>query len=193
MNYVAFDDGYFPVWFKSRRGYTIVLGVRTGEDLKPVAIGFKPVLVDAGSSEAGIIELSKMLGEGLILLDGVTYSGFDVVDPWRIHDSTGQPIVVVQYGDVDVGGVVEALRKHFPDGEERLRVFLKAFESLKPVETPWRTIRILPVGVEYQEAIRLVKQAMIYSPIPEPLRIAHSVASALTRLFHHKLSLGGGE
>jgi len=190
MNYIAFDDGYFPVWFKSRRGYTIVLGVRTGEDLKPVAIGFKPVLVDAGLSEAGIIELSKMLGEGLILLDGVTYSGFDVVDPWRIHDSTGQPVVVVQYGDVDVGGVVEALRKHFPDGEERLRVFLKAFESLKPVETPWRTIRILSVGVEYQEAIRLVKQAMIYSPIPEPLRIAHSVASALTRLFHYKLSLG---
>ncbi|AFK50939.1 hypothetical protein TCELL_0514 [Thermogladius calderae 1633] len=190
MNYVAFDDGYFPVGFKSRRGYTIVLGVKTDENLKPTAAGFKPVLVDAGRSEDAVIELGKRLGGGLLLLDGVTYSGFDIVDPWRVYESTGQPVVVVQYGDVDLQGVVEALTRHFPDGHERLKTFLRAYESMKPLETPWRTIRILPVGVDFYEAAVLVRAAMVYSPIPEPLRIAHNLASALTRLLYHRLSVG---
>ncbi|WP_440058983.1 DUF99 family protein [Thermogladius sp. 4427co] len=187
MNFIAFDDGYFPVEYKAGRGYTVIAGVKTSEVFKPVAIGAKPVPVDANQSTNAIVELSKKLGKGVILLDGITYSGFDIVDPWLVNKLTGSPVIVVQYGEIRVDRVERALRKHFRNGEERLGLFMRTYSSMKPLETKWRTIRILPVGIEYPAAVEYLRKAMIYSPIPEPLRIAHFIASALTRMFYHRM------
>lgn len=177
----SFDDGYFPVHYKGRRGKTILVGLETrGLDIDKLS--WKPVVIDSRECSLAIIELSKLLGESdLILLDGVTYAGFDVVDPDEIHTSTNAPVVVVQQYPLNLERVRRALFRNFTDAYERYVVVEKTVNRFQYLDTPWKTIQYCAVGIEVDKAKEYLLKTMIYSPVPEPLRIAHILASTLSR------------
>lgn len=183
----AYDDGYFPPAYKARRGRTVIVGITVEKPPVIRSAGYVAVTVDGRESTGSVISLSKILGGDLVMLDGITYAGFDIVDPYLVHEATGKPVIVVQYAPLDPGKIKHALFSHFVDAEERYRVIEKALLEYKPVSTPWRTVRLLPVGISFEEAVKLVRSYCVYSPIPEPLRIADKLASQISKLLLIKL------
>ncbi|WP_042666803.1 DUF99 family protein [Desulfurococcus amylolyticus] len=178
----AYDDGFFPPEFKGGRGDTFIVGVKTS-GFRVLDIAVSRVLVDGGETYKRIVEMSGLLNGELIMLDGVTYAGFDVVDPFLLHSETGKPVVAVQLYPLNLERVRSALLKHFPDGEERFRVVRNYYESLIPIETAWRIIQVMAVGIDLGRVVRVLRHVCIYSPEPEPLRIADKIASSLSKLF----------
>ncbi|MEM0000904.1 MAG: DUF99 family protein [Desulfurococcaceae archaeon] len=178
----AYDDGFFPVRYKGGRGVTYIVGVEVSEQIDVRRIAWSMVRVDLNTTEHAITAISRNLKGSLILLDGVTYAGFDVVDPARLSNSTGKGVVVIQTHPLNLPRIRSALQKHFADWYERYRVIEDVYKNMIYVETPWRTIKIHVQGVDVYEAICTVKRLCLYSPVPEPLRIADKVSSALSRL-----------
>uniref|UniRef100_A0A7C4D6Y1 UPF0215 protein ENT92_00410 n=1 Tax=Staphylothermus marinus TaxID=2280 RepID=A0A7C4D6Y1_STAMA len=177
----AFDDGYFPVQYKGCRGKTIITGVETkGFQINKVC--WKPVTVDGRETSSVVIELSKLMGSpDLLILDGITYAGFDTADPDEIYLNTNTPVVVVQQYPLDLDNIREALYRNFSDADERYSVIKKVVDKFQYLDTPWKTIQFYATGIELDKARIILLKTMIYSPIPEPLRIAHSIASILSR------------
>lgn len=190
MRLLGVDDGYFPPSFKSRRGYTILVGVLY-RDGTIESIMYDKVLIDGDSTTESIISFVKQCGEaGAVVLDGVTYAGFDVVDIFSIWRETGVPVIVVQQYELDLNRVEKALVKNFVDYERRFRIVEEAVKLMKPYRTRWKTIHVANLGLDERSTIEYLEKTMLYSPIPEPLRIAHHLASIISRKINYKLISG---
>lgn len=184
MDVIALDDGYFPLEYKARRGKTILLGVLYDDEsrsVKGVSWGFIEVDgLDATDKAIDVISALKS-GDGVVLLDGVTYAGFNIVDPRRVHRVVGMPCIVVYRYPLSIERIRSALVKNFSDYSARLEVIEDVLSKKYAMETPWRTIEYTPIGIDPFEARLLLEKLQSYSPEPEPLRVADELASTLSR------------
>ncbi len=182
---MAFDDGYFPPTFKGSVGKTLLIGVLYHEGVTISKILWDTIVVDglgATNKIVGMVNILKTRSEDpVIILDGITYAGFDVADPDKIYLATRIPVIsFIQY-PLDLERIKSALIKHFSDHETRYRVIHRTYTKAVPLITPWRVVRFYAVGITREEASSLLRELMIYSPVPEPLRIAHMIASYLSK------------
>lgn len=178
----AYDDGHFPHHYKGGKGSTYIVGVLTEGSSKVLKVAWCTARVDMNTSTEAILNMSKMFDGDVVVLDGVTYVGFDVVDPDIIHGQTGKSVITVIQYPLNLDKVEKALKKHFQDWSYRLSVIRRVYLNSIYVETPWRTLRIYAVGLPLGDVRRVLYSLCIYSPVPEPLRIADKLASALSRL-----------
>jgi endonuclease V-like protein UPF0215 family len=180
----AFDDGYFPTEYKSRRGNTVLLGVKTLDSRRVIGITYTRIPVDGLEATDKIIESIKILGTpNLVLLDGITYAGFDVADPEKIYYDIGVPVVTIQQYPLDLERIKYSLIKHFPDWRIRYSVIEKTYKRMYPLNTVWKTIFFAAYGTSVNTVQNILRKLMIYSPVPEPLRIADKLASQFSKLF----------
>ncbi len=180
-NIVGVDDGYFPPNYKDLRLHTVLVAVLC-EGAVPKDLRIGRVRVDYDDVNSKVIELVSDLGStDLVILDGVTYAGFNVVDPDVVSNELGIPVITFFHYELNLRRIEYALNKHFPDGNRRLKVIKKVYLSSVDVPTPWRRVRIYVVGMPLNEAVRTLKKLQTVSPIPEPLRIADIVASGISR------------
>lgn len=108
-----------------------------------------------------------------IFLDGITFAGFNIADIEEIYSRTGIPVVVVMRKIPNFEDIYRAL-KNLDSFEERLKLIEKAGEIYK-IEG----LFVQLVGCSLDEARMFIRASRLKGKIPESLRIAHLVASAL--------------
>ena len=115
----------------------------------------------------------------VIMLNGVTMAGFNVVDIDGLHTRTKIPVIAVTRDKPDFKEIREALR-HLPDTSRRLRVIARAGKIMR-VQTRENAEPIYAhtVGLNEETARRILRTTSTRSNIPEPLRVAHIIASGL--------------
>ena len=115
----------------------------------------------------------------IVMLDGITYGGFNVVDIEELYRETGIPVIVVMRAYPDFEKIRAALR-HFSDGEVRWDIIKKAGKIEKLVTEKNRTpIYIQKAGIGVKSVEKIVRLTSIRSNIPEPLRVAHLIATGI--------------
>lgn len=176
---VGFDDGTFSFSSKLSRGRTILIGVVMKGSQEVVGVLSRWITVDGSDATDAMIEAvnsSRFKDLRVILLKGITYAGFNVVDLERLHSETGLPVIVVVRKRPDVGAMESALRKHFDDADERIDLLGKAppLTELIPGK-----LYIQAVGIDEGKAAEVIRVTTRTGLIPEPLRLAHMVASAV--------------
>ena len=113
----------------------------------------------------------------VIMLDGLTFGGFNVADITEIFRETGLPVIVVVRRHPDLERIKRALMHRFPDW--RLRwAMIKRAGRIHPVEVR-DTLYIQTAGVDLEDAAEIVRISTIRSSLPEPLRAAHLIASGV--------------
>ncbi|NLC69862.1 MAG: DUF99 family protein [Desulfuromonadaceae bacterium] len=175
-NIIGFDDA--PFARESRAPVPIVGAVFAGPRFDGVLIG--AVTRDGFDAAARIIQMvrdSKFAAHArLIMLQGITVAGFNVIDPFSIQDTLGLPLLVVSRKRPDRHAIRQALLENIDQGEEKWAVI----EKLGPME-PLGGLFIQRVGLSGEEAAAVVERLSVHSRIPEPIRTAHLIAGALTR------------
>lgn len=136
--------------------------------------------LDATGVIVTMIKNSKHYGQlRIIMLDGITYGGFNIVDIQELYRETGLPVIVVMRSYPDFERIKSALR-HFSDGEVRWDIIKKAGEIEKLVTgrngTP---VYIQKAGIGAKSAEKIIRLTSIRSSIPEPLRVAHLIATGI--------------
>ncbi len=113
---------------------------------------------------------------GVIMLDGVTFGGFNVINIHKIFKSTGVPVIVVMRKYPNFEKIKRAL-KRFDDWEERWKDILDAGEVYE-IENQ-ENIYIQINGIDLKDAEEIIKISTTRSAIPEPVRVAHLIAAGV--------------
>ncbi len=118
----------------------------------------------------------------VIMLNGITFAGFNVVDVEALHAATRLPVITVTREKPDFEDIHKALQ-NLSRSEERWATILSAG---KPVEVSTRSadakVYMQTVGISKENAEKILRLTSTRSKIPEALRVAHLVASAISRV-----------
>ena len=116
----------------------------------------------------------------VVMLNGITFGGFNVVDIKTINADTNLPVIAVTTREPDLTRVHLAL-KNLPHSEERWRAVVNAGEIF-PVVTRGGTQRVYVevAGIKVESAVEVLRETATRSKIPEALRVAHLVASGIS-------------
>ena len=182
LKVVGIDEGYFPPEFKRKRLQTILVAVLC-DWTTPLDVKISRVTVDYDNVNDRVLELlgKFKVKSDLVILDGVTYAGFNVIDPKTLNEELGIPIITVFKHDLNMDRIRTALYKHFNDWRYRFTVIWNVYSNSRIIHTPWRPLRISVYGIDENRAIDLIIRLQKVSPIPEPLRLADVIASGLTK------------
>ncbi len=115
-----------------------------------------------------------------VLLSGVTFGGFNLIDPWRIQRLCRAPVIVVIGSRPDNRAVKRALSRHFPDWRKRWDL-VRSLGPLHRVRTMQGESPVFfePFGCSTREAGLILKSWAFVSRVPEPLRVAGMIARGL--------------
>ncbi|OLD12766.1 MAG: hypothetical protein AUI50_00575 [Crenarchaeota archaeon 13_1_40CM_2_52_14] len=115
-----------------------------------------------------------------VLLLGVTFGGFNLIDPWKIQKLCKAPVVVVVGSRPNNRAVKRALFKHFPDWGKRWEL-IRSLGSLHKVRTMPNEGPVFfeRFGCSTREARSILKASAFVSRMPEPLRLASVLARGL--------------
>lgn len=133
--------------------------------------------MDATDTIISMVRNSKYFGQiRVIMLDGVTYAGFNPVDINRIFNETGIPVIVFMRGCPDYEKIRLAL-EHLPEKEKRWDIIQRAGRIYRiDRENP---VFVQLCGIDRESAFEIVRMTSTHSNIPEPLRVAHLIATGV--------------
>lgn len=178
---VGIDDGFFVphthdlcdvIGVVFRGGYWLDGVMRTQIEIDGI---------DATEKIASMITRSPHYKQlRVIMLDGVTFAGFNVVDTVRLLDITGLPVIAVTRERPNFNEIQKAL-KNLPFAEERWKSLENMDKIVKVLPKLGKEAIFMQVtGIEIDVAKKIVKNTATRSNVPEALRVAHLIASGLT-------------
>ncbi|MFH0868335.1 MAG: DUF99 family protein [Candidatus Woesearchaeota archaeon] len=108
-----------------------------------------------------------------IFLDGIAVGGFNVIDIKELNKKTKIPVIVVIRRKPDINNIKKILIRL--NKKNKIKLLDKA-GSVIPVDK----IYIQLTGLSIEKAKEILKIVCTRSLIPEPVRIAHLIASGVT-------------
>ncbi len=170
---VGFDDAPFD---RARRGDVAIAGaVCAGTRFEGLVWG--RVRRDGWNATAEVVRLlanGKFLPQlHLVLLDGIAFGGFNVVDLAALADALGRPCVAVMRRPPDLAAVARAIGR-LPRPERRLAAQRRA-GPIHRVGSFTFQVR----GAEPDDTARALARLTDRGAVPEALRLAHMVAGAV--------------
>jgi endonuclease V-like protein UPF0215 family len=171
---IGFDDAPFA---PQHRGDVLVIGaVYSGRRLDGVLSA--KVRRDGANATPVLTELvraSRFYRQlHAVLLQGIAFAGFNVVDVQMLNNAIGIPVLAVSRRAPDLDSIRNALYKNVPGAPRKWNLVVKA----GPMERIGR-LYVQRAGLSAAEAERLLERFAIYSSVPEPLRTAHLIAGGI--------------
>jgi endonuclease V-like protein UPF0215 family len=116
----------------------------------------------------------------VIMLNGITFAGFNVVDIKKLCSKTKLPVIAVTRGKPDFAEIRKALM-HLPKSGERWKAIMDAGEIFEvSTRSKGEKIYVHACGIVEEDARKILKLTSTRSNIPEALRVAHLVASGVS-------------
>ena len=117
----------------------------------------------------------------VLMLGGITFAGFNVVDIRKLFESTSLPVIALARENPDLDGVRRAL-ENLPDQAVRWRAVESAGDVFQvKVRSDIAPVYAQVAGVSMGDTERIVRLSCTRSGFPEPLRVAHMIASSLSK------------
>jgi endonuclease V-like protein UPF0215 family len=171
---VGFDDAPFA---RARRGDVLVVGaVYAGARLEGVlATRVRRDGANATRALAECLRRSRFRAQlHAVLLQGIAFAGFNVVDVGALHASLGLPVLVVARKRPNLAKVRSALLAHVRGGARKWRLIERA-GPMEPAAGLW----VQRAGLSLAEAESLLARFALNGRMPEPLRSAHLIAGGV--------------
>lgn len=152
-------------------------GVVMRKDLRIDGFCFGNATVGGMDATETIIGMVRGLGRkdlNVILLSGCVISWFNVIDPGRIAEETGFPVICVTYEESE--GLAEDIAYHFPQDSTRLEAYRRLGERTPVRLHTGQAIFIRAWNLSTDDAAQFCNDFTLEGGIPEPLRVARLCA-----------------
>ncbi len=180
LRLVGVEDGSFRPFNRRTLGTCLLCAVEMfGPKIEKVKVS--PITVDGLDATSKLSEMLRDMDFEAILLGGITFAGFNIINVQQILKEYSRPIIIFIRDRPDNRAVREALEKHFDDWRERWDII----KSLGPVHST-RTrpdeppIYFEVLGASSQWAEEVLRLSAVLCRIPEPVRVARLIARGLT-------------
>jgi endonuclease V-like protein UPF0215 family len=171
---IGFDDAPFP---RNHRGDVPIVGaVFSGTRLEGVLSGkVRRDGANATQCLIRVISASRFAAHNqLIMLQGIAFAGFNVVDIHALNAALATPVLVIARKQPDLAGIKKALLENVPGGKRKWRLIEKAGAMEKAAG-----VYVQRAGIGLAAAQRVIARFALNSAIPEPLRTAHLIAGGI--------------
>lgn len=147
------------------------------------AVRLGTIEVDGTDAEATLRSLVRKLPFDLVMLSGISYAGFNIMDISKLAHDLEKPVIAVIGERPDNKAVREALKGHFADwkrrwGNVRSAGRLYAFKPVKDEPKLYFEVK----GATPDFARRVLSRTALISRLPEPIRVARIMAKGLSPL-----------
>jgi len=109
------------------------------------------------------------------MIDGITLAGFNLVDIKEVNKKTKLPIIAVMRKRPEMKKFLKALKRINKKGEKIIRKAGKIFK----LKINRKNLYIQLAGISEKKAEKILELTSLHSLIPEPLRVAHLIASGI--------------
>jgi hypothetical protein len=144
--------------------------------------------VDGTDARSVLKSLVRTLSYDLVMLSGISFGGFNVIDISRLSSELKKPIIAISGGRPDNRAVRRALKDHFADWETRWRCVRSAgrLYTCKPLKhEPKLYFEVKGATPNY--ARRIIMRTAVISRLPEPVRVASIIAKGLSSTLTRRL------
>jgi len=181
---LGIDDGPFD--FRKDKGKkAIIIGVMFRGGSFMDGILKREIIIDGEDITQAIIDMLKKTRHKdlrVIMLDGITYAGFNIVDIEKIFSETKLPVIAVVRKHPNFEKIKNALT-HVKNFAEKWKLIEKAGKPKKvrvqSVDKRIGYVYIQKCGLSLKDAKTIVKISTTHALIPEPIRLAHIIASGI--------------
>lgn len=116
----------------------------------------------------------------VIMLDGITFAGFNIVDVRRLNIDTELPVISVTREKPDLAEIRKAL-ENLPQSKERWKTIINAGRTYRVfTRSENEEIYFQTTGISRADAAKILQLTSTRSNIPEALRVAHLIASGVS-------------
>jgi len=174
---IGVEDGSFQkgITQKALLAAVLLRGLKV-EDVRVTRIA-----VDGLDATQKLLELLNKWRFDGVLLAGVSFAGFNIIDPTVIHEKFGKPVVIVTRTKPDNKAVKRALQRHFEDWQIRWEVFSHLGSVHKIIVLPSESaVYVETVGIGVKWACNLIRALSVWGRVPEPIRAARLIARGLS-------------
>jgi endonuclease V-like protein UPF0215 family len=176
---IGIDDGPFEFQDES----TVLIGVVMRANGYLEGVLRREISIDGSEATSVIIDMIKKTRHHIqtkaILIDGVAVGGFNIIDISKVYEQTGLPVITVTRNLPDLDDIKTALKGHFSDWKPRFDLIKKGI--LYKLETKHNPLYFNCAGVDEHIAKEIITISTIRGVIPEPIRVAHVIASGISR------------
>jgi uncharacterized protein len=176
---LGIDDGKF---IPQTKGSALVVGVVFRGGCSIEGVMHTRIVIDGFDATE---KLALMINNSqhykqlrLVMLNGITFGGFNVVDIQKLHLATNLSILALTREKPDLTGIHEAI-KNLPKAEERWGMILEA-GKIHEVINKGSTLYLETAGISFDDAEKIIALTSTRSSLPEPLRVAHIIASGVS-------------
>lgn len=115
----------------------------------------------------------------IVLTNGVTFGGFNILDPAELYTRSKVPVVSVTRKEPDLVSMISAIEQH---GGAMAKInLLKKLDPRRLLLPGGGFLYSNIAGIEAAEAEKVVGRSIFRGKIPEAIRIAHMVGSVLKK------------
>jgi len=171
---LGIDDSPFK---KSNDKKVLIVGTifRGGEFMDGLISTY--VDMDGNDSTERIVEMVNRTKHRpqlrVIMLKGISVAGFNVIDINLLSKKTKLPVMVVMKERPNLEKITKALEK-IPDGKSKMSLIKKAGKI-----TRIGHLFTQSAGISGNELTEIIKISCTHGKIPEPIRVAHIIASGI--------------
>ena len=174
------EDGSFEAFPRTRSSFTYLCGVLTISNVVR-NVNVTRIRVDGLDATEKLLTMMEGVDVDAIVLGGITFGGFNIVNPDVICQETNLPLIIYSGVKPDNERMLDALRKHFGDWRSRWDII----EGLGPAYTivpflgePLVYFEVVGCSPEWAESV--LQSSALVSRIPEPVRVARLIARGLS-------------
>jgi hypothetical protein len=180
---LGIDDGVFT---PQKKGKALIIGVVYRGGLWLDGVMHTQIQVDgldATEKIASMIVNSPHHPQlRVIMLNGLTFAGFNIVDIKKLYKKTGLPVIAISREKPNLNEIKKAL-ENLPYKDKRLKAMENAGKMIEvSVKGSEGKIYVQIAGIAEKDALKIIRVTSTRSHIPEALRVAHIIASGLTHL-----------
>ena len=181
MRIVGVDDGAFASHGKAK-GYAPLVAVLF-DNLRLLDVTWGRIEVDGRDANIVLRHLLARMRFDAVMLSGISFGGFNVVDIASLSKSVRKPIIAVTGERPRNQAVSRALREHFTDWRARWSIVRSAgrthsFAPLRSEPRLYFEVR----GATPLFAKQAIASTAVISRLPEPVRVARILARGLSGL-----------
>jgi len=181
MKIVGVDDGAFPPGRKAKQ--RTLLAAVLFDKLRLLDVRVGRIHVDGTDANQVLQSLLRRVPCDAVMLSGISFGGFNVVDIARLSRDVRRPVVAITGERPHNEAVRKALREHFADWRERWGMVRSAgrIYSFAPLRDEPR-LYFEVQGATPLFAKKAIATTAIISRLPEPIRVARILARGLSAL-----------
>ena len=180
MHLAGVEDGSFNAFQRDVKSYSYLCLVEMLHD-KIENVRLCSIEVDGLDATDKILKMLDGIHVESIILGGITFAGFNIIDPTKVFQETDIPVIIFSRKKPNNFSMLRALKKHFEDWELRWQIIksLGDVHEFKPlIGEPSIYFEVIGRSVAWAE--RVLKSSALLCRIPEPVRVAGIIARGVS-------------